>query len=109
MKIPDLNRRGVMIAAGLTAGAAALATNAAQAAPAHATSAPHGQSYPPGRPGIDYQPVIAPNGVKIPFTVSDGVKIFHLTLGEYDHTCAQGLVARVWGFNPAAASAIREA
>ena len=109
MKIPDLNRRGVMIAAGLTAGAAALATNAAQAAPAHATSAPHGQSYPPGRPGIDYQPVIAPNGVKIPFTVSDGVKIFHLTLGEYDHTFAKGLVARVWGFNQAAASAIMEA
>ena len=79
---PDLNRRGIMLAAGLTAGAAALAANQAHAAGAHAASVPHTQTYPPGRPGVDYQPVVAPNATKIPFTIRDGVKIFHLTLGE---------------------------
>lgn len=112
--LPDLNRRGVMIAAGLTAGAVTLAAGAAHpaqahAAQAHATSVPHNQSYPPGRSGTDYQPVIAPNATKIPFTVRAGVKIFHLTLGEYEHRFAEGLSARVWGFNQAAAGAVIEA
>jgi FtsP/CotA-like multicopper oxidase with cupredoxin domain len=107
--LPDLNRRGVMIAAGLTAGAVTLAAGEAHAAQAHATSVPHTQPYPPGRPGLDYQPVIAPNATKIPFTVRAGVKIFHLTLGEYEHTFAEGLSARVWGFNQAAAGAVIEA
>jgi hypothetical protein len=69
----------------------------------------HGKAYPPGRPVTDYQPVTAPNGKKIPFTVRNGVKIFHLRLGEYEHTFAKGLVAKVWGFNEAAASAVMEA
>jgi FtsP/CotA-like multicopper oxidase with cupredoxin domain len=108
--LPDLNRRGVMLAAGLAAGAVTVASaGTAHAAPIHATTVPAGQAYPPGRPGVDYQPVVAPNATKIPFTVRDGVKIFHLTLGEYEHTFAQGLVARVWGFNQAAAGAMIEA
>jgi manganese oxidase len=108
-EFPDLNRRGVMMAAGLAAGAATLATGAAHAASVHATTVPAGQAYPPGRSGVDYQPVIAPNATRIPFSVRDGVKVFHLTLAEYEHTFAPGLVARVWGFNQAAASALMEA
>src|SRR4051794_24102029 len=37
-----------------------------------------GEQLPPGEPGKDYKPVIVPNGWTLPFTVVDGVKVFHL-------------------------------
>lgn len=106
---PNLDRRGMLLATGLAAGAVTVAANQAHAAGAHATSVAHTQAYPPGRPGKDYQPVVAPNATKVPFQIRDGVKVFHLTLGEYEHMFAPGLVARVWGFNQAAAGAVIEA
>jgi manganese oxidase len=57
------------------------------------------QAQPPGQPGRDYQPVITPNGVALPFRIVDGVKVFHLVAEEVDHEFAPGLRARCWGFN----------
>ncbi len=54
----------------------------------------------PGQPGRDYTPVIIPNGKALPFTVVDGIKIFHLIAEEViGHEFAPGLVADCWGFN----------
>lgn len=56
-------------------------------------------TYPPGLPGKDYQPVIVPDGATLPFKIRDGVKVFHLVAEEVDHEFAPGLKARCWGYN----------
>ena len=43
--------------------------------------------------------VVAPNGWSLPFTVVDGVKVFHLVAEEVEHEFAPGLQARCWGYN----------
>ncbi|MBL8960881.1 MAG: copper oxidase [Gemmatimonadetes bacterium] len=53
----------------------------------------------PGLPGRDYTPVITPNGETLPFRIVDGVKVFHLTTGEFDHEFAPGLTGKCWGYN----------
>jgi len=67
--------------------------------PAHA--APGGKDWlEPGQPGTHYTPVIVPNGQTLPWTIVDGVKIFHLIAEEIrGHEFAPGLVADCWGFN----------
>ena len=59
---------------------------------------PQGQ-LPPGQPGKDYTPVVVPNGWILPFTVVDGVKVFHLVAEEVYHEFAPGLRAHCWGYN----------
>jgi FtsP/CotA-like multicopper oxidase with cupredoxin domain len=54
---------------------------------------------PPGRPNIDYTPVVVPNGATLPFRVIDGVKVFHLTAAPLLHEFAPGLRTECWGFN----------
>ncbi|HML93301.1 copper oxidase [Methyloceanibacter sp.] len=58
-----------------------------------------GADVPPGDPGKDYNPVITPNGVTLPFKIVDGVKVFHLVPEEVVHEFAPGLKAQLWGFN----------
>ncbi|MGQ0506784.1 MAG: multicopper oxidase family protein [Myxococcaceae bacterium] len=53
----------------------------------------------PGRPGRDYQPVVVPNGTKMPWKVVDGVKVFHMVAEELEHEFAPGLKALCWGYN----------
>lgn len=52
-----------------------------------------------GRPGRDYTPVITPNGETLAFRIVDGVKIFHLVTGEFQHEFAPGLTTTCWGYN----------
>jgi FtsP/CotA-like multicopper oxidase with cupredoxin domain len=104
----ELDRRLLIAGAGV-AGAAALAATPAQARSAHAVSVDHPKTYPPGRPGADYQPVVVPNGKKIPFEIRNGVKIFHLVIEEVEQTFAPGLSAKVWGFNGVGAGTCMEA
>ena len=54
---------------------------------------------PPGRPVRDYQPVTVPNGTRAPWTIVDGVKVFHLVAEEVKHELAPGLQATCWGYN----------
>jgi FtsP/CotA-like multicopper oxidase with cupredoxin domain len=56
-------------------------------------------SQPPGQPGVDYTPVIAPDTAILPWTLVDGVKVFHLVAEEVRHEFAPGLVATCWGYN----------
>lgn len=54
---------------------------------------------PPGMPGVHYRPVEVPDGVKLPWRIVDGVKVFHLTAEEVEHEFAPGLTTRCWGYN----------
>ena len=54
---------------------------------------------PPGVPGKDYQPVVTPNGVALPWKVVDGVKVYHLIAEEVLHEFVPGLKGRCWGYN----------
>ena len=56
-------------------------------------------AYPPGRPGVDYTPVTAPNSATLAFKLVDGVKIFHLTAEPVTIRMAPGLKVDAWGYN----------
>ena len=64
---------------------------------------------PPGEPGSDYTPVVSPNSWALPFTVVDGVKVFHLVAEEVYHEFAPGLRAHCWGYNGSVHGPIIEA
>lgn len=46
-----------------------------------------------------YTPVVVPNGIKLPWRMVDGAKVFHLVVEEFEHEFAPGLKAKVWGYN----------
>ena len=54
---------------------------------------------PPGAAGRDYTPVVTPNGWTLPYTVRDGVKVFHLIAEPVKHEFAPGLLGECWGYN----------
>ena len=54
---------------------------------------------PPVYPGQGYQPVVIPNGAALPFSVVDGIKVFHLIAEEVEHQFAPNLKAFCWGYN----------
>jgi FtsP/CotA-like multicopper oxidase with cupredoxin domain len=83
------------------AGGAAWMRGAALAKPqsGHSTAPSDLRDLPPGEPGRDYTPVVTPNGMTLPYKLVDGVKVFHLVAGEFDHEIAPGLVIRAWGYN----------
>ena len=57
------------------------------------------QALLPAVEGRDYLPVEVPNGTKLPWTVVDGAKVFHLVAEEVEHEFAPGLRATCWGYN----------
>lgn len=61
-----------------------------------ATDAPRAPTA--GKSG-DYLPVQTLNGWTLPFTMKDGVKVFHLVAEEVDHEFAPGTTAKCWGYN----------
>lgn len=91
-----LSRRQMLVASGIgVAGGALLASREARAEGPR----PAARNLPPGQPGRDYQPVVVPNGSKLPWKLVDGVKVFHLVAGELEHEFAPGLKALCWGYN----------
>ena len=64
---------------------------------------------PPGRPGRDYQPVVAPTGYTLPFKIVNGVKVFHLIVEEVEHYFDSGLKATCWAYNNHVNSTVIEA
>ncbi len=63
----------------------------------------------PGLPNKHYRPVVVPNGAAIPFKIVDGVKIFHITVGEVAHEFTPGMEADMWGYNGRINSSVIEA
>jgi manganese oxidase len=53
----------------------------------------------PSRSDLGYDPVVVPNGVKLPWKLVDGAKVFHLIAEPVDHTFTDGLMAKCWGYN----------
>ncbi len=110
-----LTRREVLSASALAGGALLLAGRSSLAQPGTPPPGQHSKSkeenparkpepaprtpFAPGEPGKDYTPVIVPNGWTLPYTVVDGVKVFHLVAEEVEHEFAPGLKATCWGYN----------
>ncbi|MCK0070004.1 multicopper oxidase family protein [Kordiimonas laminariae] len=79
-------------------GALSLAGLAAGASRASQTVDPKA-SQTPGKPNVDYRPVITPNGSTLPYKQRDGVKVFHMIAEEVAHEFTPGLEANCWGYN----------
>ncbi len=101
-------REALLTTAAAASGAALLSPSRSQAQLAlsggRAWEASYSGSKPavnlaPGQPGKDYQPVVTPNGVALPWKVVEGVKVFHLIAEEVEHEMAPGLKAHCWGYN----------
>ena len=108
----EVMRRGAAALAGGSFATSALATSAladpARTAPRGRADAEGGllasdvaSALPlaPGLPGVDYTPVITPNGTTLPFAIVDGVKVFHLVAAAFEHEFAPGLRVTCWGYN----------
>ncbi len=91
----SISRRSLLFAGG-AAGTVLAAAGAAHAAGKRNAAV---RAFPPGRPGRDYDPVVVPNGSKLPWKIVDGAKVFHMVAEEVDHEFAPGLRARCWGYN----------
>jgi FtsP/CotA-like multicopper oxidase with cupredoxin domain len=101
-------RRFLTTSATLAGGAAALPKAQAassqrtniqrQEKPYHLSAADYA-GLPPGQPGKDYNPVITPNNVSLPWKIVDGVKVYHLIAEPVDHEFAPGLRAECWGYS----------
>jgi len=97
-----VSRRDALSLAALAGGAMLLKntpSRAEDAAENRKTEIDVNKTYPPGEPGRDYTPVTIPNGWALPYTVVDGVKVFHMVAEEVDHEFAPGLRAHCWGYN----------
>lgn len=98
-----IGRRGLLAATAIAGGAAVLRTRTAHAAsPKRSWDASYsgtGSHQTPGRPGRDYRPTLTPDGATLPFTVVDGVKVYHLVAEEVVNEFAPGLEATCWGYN----------
>jgi FtsP/CotA-like multicopper oxidase with cupredoxin domain len=108
-----ISRRKFLTSAGALAGSAALLQRVGAQTPvptgagdkARATSplatgeVDPKPTLPPAQADADYNPVITPNNVSLPWKIVDGVKVFHLVQEEVDHEFAPGMRAKCWGFN----------
>ncbi len=109
------NRREFLSSAAFAAAAAGLAGSVARASaddghPGHpGHPAPPGAPTPPPPPASPaspatvpaegHRPVVTPNGTTLPWTLVDGVKVYHLTAEPVDHEFAPGLRGACWGYN----------
>ena len=89
----SLSRRSMLVHSAGLVGAARLA------APLARTLPPNAPPQPPGLPGVDYRPVVTPDGATLPWKLVDGVKVHHLVAEPVAHTFAPGLEADCWGYN----------
>lgn len=63
--------------------------------PKAASQKPSGQP----RSNLPYTPVVVPNGTTLPWKMVNGVKVFHLVAGEFEHEFTPGLKVTAWGYN----------
>lgn len=94
----SFSRRHFLAAAGgaalLAPVARLLATDARSA-----TSNGRTETFTPAGGAAGYRPVTTLNGATLPWTLVDGVKVFHLVAEPVVHEFAPGLVANCWGYN----------
>ncbi|MSR63192.1 MAG: copper oxidase [Planctomycetes bacterium] len=91
-----LSRRNLLSSgAGLVTGHALLA----HANAARPTLAADAAPLPPGLPGVDYRPVVTPDGAALEWQLVEGVKVFHLVAEPVTHEFVPGFAAECWGYN----------
>lgn len=85
-----------LLSSSLVAGAAAVGARvtrtAAQPTAASAVPGPTG-------PANQRSTLVVPNGAVMPYTVRNGVKVFHLIAEPIDHELTTGLKIKAWGYN----------
>ncbi|MES1174192.1 MAG: copper oxidase [Myxococcales bacterium] len=100
---PQLSRRRVLTSGAASLAAGALVVSLSREAQAEAAPAPLSAPTEPKAAfngvGHNYQPVVVPNGAKLPWKWVDGVKVFHMVAEEVEHEFAPGLKATCWGYN----------
>lgn len=98
MKKPNAmsRREAVLSGAALLAGGATLlrGKNAEAQAAAQAQAAAR-----PAAGAGRYTPVVTPNGTSLPWTMDNGVKVFHLIAEPVKREFAPGMVVNCWGYN----------
>lgn len=95
-----IKRRDLMGLTSLGAGVlASLRSRAAQAA----------MPLPRGGLRAPHTPVEVPNGATLPWTMNDGVKVFHLVAEPVKHEVAPGMVINAWGYNGRTPGLVMEA
>src|ERR1700710_710592 len=108
MEFKMISRRNMMISGAAAGGALLLkkidpasAADKSSGGTASSTMPFPPPSIPQSEPAGDgsYTPVITPNGTTLPWTMIDGVKVFHLIAEEVLHEFAPGLIATCWGYN----------
>jgi FtsP/CotA-like multicopper oxidase with cupredoxin domain len=96
--VQPVSRRQMLVNTGAALSGGALALHAGRGAAAEGPAAQRPRARDAGR---NYQPVIVPNGTRAPWTIVNGVKVFHLVAEEVEHEFAPGLKATCWGYNGA--------
>src|SRR3954468_5028972 len=86
-----MNRRKALVSgAAMLAGGAALLRGKDAEAAGGPVPAPRGQAY---------TPVPTLNGAPLPWTMDNGVKVFHLVAEPVKQEFAPGMVVNCWGYN----------
>lgn len=80
----------------LVAGAAAVGARVTRASAQPAAAGP--TASPAAAPG-QRSTIVVPNGAVMPFTLRNGVKVFHLIAEPIDHELTTGLKIKAWGYN----------
>jgi FtsP/CotA-like multicopper oxidase with cupredoxin domain len=108
-----LTRRDLLLS-GAVVGGVALAAREAKAQHEGHDHPPPAPDKPPDKPPAEKQlakprpapkgwqdagTVITPNGVRMPWKVVDGVKVFHIVAEPVAHTMVEGLDIEAWGYN----------
>ena len=93
-----VSRREMIISGAALAGGAALLRRIESRAAEVAAAAPQ-EGLSPGQPGMDYTPVVVPNGSTLPWKLVGGVKVYHLVAEPVVREFAPGLVVDCWGYN----------
>ena len=94
---PSISRRDALVTVAAAGGVALLGRVPPAAAQSQPAATP--ASSEPTQPVHDYTPCVVPNGWTLPFTIIDGVKVFHLVVEDVRHEFAPGLAANCWGYN----------
>ncbi|MEW5847969.1 MAG: copper oxidase [Myxococcota bacterium] len=95
MKKRSLTRRQLVLGGPplVAGGAALLATSPA------AADRPRAEQGPEPTGPQAYVPVVTPNGSTLPWTMDNGVKVFHLVAEPVKRELTGGLVINAWGYN----------
>ncbi len=91
-----ISRRKLFSGAAAILGGSALAGRLARGAEVIAAASP---TPTPAGAGVNYRPVITPNGSSLPWTMVGGVKEFRLVAEPVKREFAPGMIVNCWGYN----------